>query len=71
MTTIEVQKLSEPAKMQTRIVLNDDVTTILTQRIIAGNSLYLFLLDEQKEITVLPIENVKHIHYAPLKVPVK
>lgn len=63
MTNTELQQLSRPSKTTVAIVLNDG-TTIDGQRVIAGNSLYLFLLAENKEVSIIPIENIKQIHYA-------
>ncbi len=63
MSNTELQALDKSGNSNTQIILNDDSGTVLTQRIIAGNSLYLFLLNDRREITVLPIENIKQIYY--------
>ncbi len=55
------QKIKRPSTQSSVVVLSDEQNTVLEHRLIAGNSLYLFLLDDSGAVIVVPVNSVKHI----------
>lgn len=47
------------------LVTQDGVST--EYQMLAGNSLYLFLRDKDKQVTILPVEAIEHIRLLPTK----
>lgn len=62
---IRYLKVLEDRPVLTEIRLADAPNSPLRWRILTGNSLYLFMRDEQKEMHVVPLEQVLSIRHLP------
>lgn len=58
-------KTQQTRPVRTELRLADSPEEVRRWRILSGNSLYLFLHDEQKEVHVVPLEQVLSIRHLP------
>ncbi|NQD36536.1 hypothetical protein HPT27_05830 [Permianibacter sp. IMCC34836] len=55
--------VSKQKDKRTEVVLTSAPQQVLPWKVVAGNSLYLFLLNEQNELMAVPVQQVLSVHY--------